>query len=240
MGCAAPEQPPMDDEDVPQAEPSAEPEPEAKVAEKTVQEPPAPTTITEPEAPKTDLSPALQTLINKADEKIKNIAGKSGGYQFLHAPPPDNLARDEWFIKGNKITIKMYEQNVIEQTINYDTVYIDTETKTVVAYCEDERSPRCPDSSVEFSVNYDDVMIKTPYQWLKEIKGGEITGSEMLWDRKMEVVSYTVGGINYKQWVDGFAGIPVKVLVDEPGEDPVYYEFRELAINSVTDDILEH
>jgi len=83
-------------------------------------------------------------------------------------------------------------------------------------------------------------MVETPYQWMKSIQFGQIIGSEMLWDRKTEVVQYNIDGIEYKQWIDGFSGLPVKVMIDEPGKDPIYYEFRDLAINSVSDEMLKH
>lgn len=236
VGCAAPKEEPsvpsVPDENI---QPEIEDE---EVIEKSIA--PAPIAIEEEVPPTPAISPELQVLLDKADDKIKNIVGRSGGYAFLYAPPPDNLARDRWYVKGDKIRVELYEENVIQYDINYDTLYIDTSAKTVVAYCEDERSPRCPDPDKVFYPEYDDVMILTPYQWLKEIPGGEIVGSEMLWDRKIQVVSYEVDDVYYKQWLDIFSGLSVKVLIEAPGEDRVEYQFRDLAINTVTDDMLEH
>ena len=214
--------------------------PEEKAEETVTPPPPAPTTITEVDKPAESLSPELEALLGKADEKVKNIKGKSGGYQFLYAPPPGNLARDKWFIKGNKIVVKLYEENVVQAYLNYDTIYLDTSAKTAEAYCEDKRSPRCPDKNKQFSVDYNEVIIKTPYQWLKEIKTGEIVSGEMLWDRKVEVVEYTEGNTVYKQWIDGFSGLPVKVRIKRSGQDPEEYQFRDLAVNTVIDSQLEH
>ena len=232
VGCAAPE--------APAPEPEVAEAPAEEVTETVKEVPAAPTEIISEPEPEEELSPELKSLLGKADEKIKNIPGKAGGYEFLYAPPPENLARDNWHIKGNKIVINLYEENVVQSDLNYDTIYLDTKIKDIVAYCEDERSPRCPDADKKHYPGYDESMIKTPYQWVKEIKSGEIVGSEMLWDRKVEIVEYMVDGTTYKQWVDGFSGLPVKVRIYEPGKDPVEYQFRDLAVNSVTDDILEH
>ena len=215
------------------------PQQEVKEEEKAAEPASPPTTITEVDKPAESLSPELEALLGKADEKVKNIKGKSGGYQFFYAPPPDNLARDMWFIKGNKIVVKLYEENVVQADLNYDTIYLDTSAKTAEAYCEDERSPRCPDKNKQFSVDYNEVMIKTPYQWLKEIKTGEIVSGEMLWDRKVEVVEYTEGNTVYKQWIDGFSGLPVKVRIGR-GPDAEEYQFRDLAVNTVIEAQLEH
>ena len=226
VGCAA---------EAPQQE--VKEAPEEKTAEPA--SPPAPTTIAEVDKPAESLSPELEALLGKADEKVKNIKGRSGGYQFLYAPPPGNLARDTWFIKGNKIVVRLYEENVVQAGINYDTIYLDTSAKTAEAYCEDERSPRCPDKNKQFSVDYNEVIIKTPYQWMKEIKTGEIVSGEMLWDRKVEVVEYTEGNTVYKQWIDGFSGLPVKVRIGR-GPDAEEYQFRDLAVNTVIEAQLEH
>jgi len=221
------------------SEPVVEPEPtvivnsgEEKELASESEIPPAPTS-TKPKVFSGELDEDVKELLSKADEKITS-------YQFTYAGPPDNLARDVWNIKGTRIKVELFDENWISHDEYYDTVYIDTVKKTAVGYCQNPRTARCADKDKEFDVNYEGIMIKTPYQWVKSLQTPvEILGTEMLYDRKVTVLRYMDGEKEYKQWVDSFAGLTTRVQIKEPGKDPVKWEYRYLAINSVRDSDLE-
>ncbi|MEK6874665.1 MAG: hypothetical protein AABX52_02855 [Nanoarchaeota archaeon] len=174
------------------------------------------------------LSALFNRTITLADQKIKS-------YEFYYSPPPDNLARDRYYIKGNRIRIFKYATNVVQHRDYYDNVYIDTTTKTAIGLCQSQDA-RCKDHNKRFNLSYETAMIKLPYQWLKEITTGNISGSESLFDRTTKKIMYTKNGIQYSQWIDEYSGLPLRILVEEPNKSAYKYEFKDLAINSVLDE----
>ncbi len=188
----------------------------------------APTVTTEPAVK--NISAALRKIIGLADAKIKS-------YEFYYAPPPDNLARDRYFVKGNKVHVLGYSVNVQRHSDYYDNVYIDTSTKKTQAFCLSV-DMRCRTQGQAFAVDYNNVMIKMPYQWLKDIEYGQVVGSEMIDDRSTKKVEYEKKGVKYTQWLDETYGMPLRVQVEEPGKDKYKYDFTDMAFNSVLDDQL--
>lgn len=179
-----------------------------------------------------DMPDKLQSLLEMADKRVQS-------YQFYYAPPPANLQRDRWYVKGNRIVVKTFEVNYVKPMEYYDTIYIDAKNKTVVAYCEDVMG-KCQKWDKMYPLNYNNIIIKTPYQWVKEIPYGELQGSEMLWGRQTQKVYYERNGLAYKLWIDEYSGLPLRVIIKRPNKDDERYEFRDLAINSVPDDMLYH
>ena len=178
-------------------------------------------------------SEKLQELLGLADKKVKS-------YEFVFAPPPDNLARDHYYIKGTKVRISLYQLNYFKQDNYYDTVFVDTVKKTATGYCEGLRPGRCFNTSQFYTLPYAEwSKTKTPYQWLKEIPFGEIVGSENVYDRPAFKVYYEKDGIMKWFWLDSFSGLPVRII-EQKGDRETKYEFRYLAVNSVTDDFVEH
>ena len=187
--------------------------------------------ITVDPVPSVAMSTDLKKILLRADAKVKS-------YEFYYSPPPDNLPRDRYYVKGNKIHIVGYRVNVVKNAEYYDNLYIDVGAKTARAFCLGA-DMRCRKMGKEFAVDYDDVMIKLPYQWVKEISYGDIAGSEQLFDRQTKKVVYDKDGIRYSQWIDEFSGLPLRVKVEAPGKNAETFEFKDLAINSVLDDQLE-
>jgi len=212
-------------------------EPEPTIIVKTGEEPqgevpPAPIP-SQKAAPSGELDEEIAFILSRADEKITS-------YKFTYAAPPQNLARDVWYIKGTRIKVELFNENWIRHDEYFDTIYIDTAKKTAVAYCQRPKTPQCAGPDVEFPVDYEEVMIMTPYQWIKTIpQQVEKVSTEMLWDRKVTVLRYMEGGAEFKQWVDNFAGLPLKVQKKEPGKDLVEWGFRYLSVNSLGDEDLE-
>ncbi|MEK6874666.1 MAG: hypothetical protein AABX52_02860 [Nanoarchaeota archaeon] len=179
-----------------------------------------------------NMAEKLQQLINLADEKVKS-------YEFVLAPPPDNLARDHYYIKGKRYRISLYQNNFYKPDEYFDTVYVDTVTKTAIGYCEGNRPGRCINSSTQYTLPYTQWLITTPYQWLKQIPYGEIQGSEKIFDRPSFKVYYEKDGIATWMWLDEYSGLPARVLQKKQDKE-TKTEFRYLAINTVTDDYVIH
>lgn len=189
--------------------------------------PAAPSTVKE-ETVSSEISPQVKDLLERADRKVKS-------YSYTLAPPPDQLARDKWMVRGSKVRVELFDDNYVEPDTYFDNIFIDTSAKTAVGVCLSQRTTRCAEAGQEFEVAYDDVMVKTPYQWLKSVSGTpKIISTELLYDRKMDVIEYKSGGKTIRQWIDQFSGLPVRVQVGEDKNSRT--EFRYLAINSVTEE----
>lgn len=174
-----------------------------------------------------EMSTEVKELLSRADSKIKS-------YSYTMAPPPDQLARNQWLIKGTKIKVELYEDNYVEPDTYFDTMFLDAETKTADGYCLNQRTTRCAQPGQHFDLDYNDVYEKTPYQWLKEVKGvPKIISSEVVYDRRVSVIEYKDGSDTYKQWIDQFSGLPIRV--ERNGSREGRWEFRYLAINNVLD-----
>ena len=231
---AAPAQPsaPTTVEKAPSASPTTEPstvvvEKQPTAAPKEV--PPAPTTTVAPTYP-SEMTPEVKALLEKADAKVKS-------YGYTLASPPDQLARDAWKIKGSKIRIELFEDNYVEADTNFDTIFIDTATKTAVGACLSQRTTRCAQRNKQFDLDYDDVIKKTPYQWLKEIPTApKLVSTELIYDRKASVVEYLKDGQKITLWIDQFSGLPVRTQVGEDRKSR--YEFRYLELNSMSDELV--
>lgn len=196
----------------------------------------SPGIIEEPEEPAEEqpvLSPALAALKTKADAKVKS-------YSFLDAPPPDNLGRDTWYIKGHKIRIMRFIGEYFNPESHYDNIYLDAKEKTAYGYCESEEEGICPIRNKRFILDYNELMVQTPYQIVKSIPYGEIITSELLWDRMYQVASYLKEGIKYKIWIDSFSGLAARVEKYNPDDELIdRHDFRKIQINNVEDATVE-
>lgn len=206
---------------------------------------PAPKLVQTVKTDETPISPIPLTeeYIPTDSEELKAMMGlpakKVKSYDFVYAPPPDNLARDHYYIKGNRFRISLYNLRAYRTDTYYDTVYVDTKSKTAVGYCEGTVPGRCRNTSVIFDLPYADFLIKTPYQWLMEIPYGEIRGSEKIFDRPSKEVYYEKDGVARTLWLDEYSGLPLRVIEDKRGNQ-TKYEFRYMSINAVTDDYVVH
>ena len=178
------------------------------------------------------LSDAALKLLARADEKVKS-------YDFVYAPPPDNIARDKFLIKGNRMKIELFDRGWFTPETHMTAIYVDAKTKTAAGFCEDNRLTHCPDPDRRFPASYDEYATKTPYQWLKEISYGKLDEGEKLSDRFTKKILYIRSNVLYEQWLDEFSGLPLRVKITN-ATGAFIYEFRHLNINSVTDDVFVH
>ncbi len=173
-------------------------------------------------------TPDVEAVLERSREKVTS-------YEFYLAPPPDNLARDKYKVKGTKVKVELYEVNAYNPEEYFDTLYLDYAKRTAWSYCLRKDSIQCSGVRDGKQVPFDKVAIKLPMQYLAEIAGAKKIGSETLYDRQTVKLSYEVNGEPYTTWVDQYSGLPVRVVIGDARDAPKW-EFRELAINALFDE----
>ena len=194
-----------------------------------VQTPPAPSPAPV-QVQQSTLSPELKALMDKADKKIIS-------YQYLYSEPPENRFLNTFYIKGNKIKIKLYEYDPYKIDEYFDTVYLDSTTKTAIGKCENKK--RCLSQKIDntvktFSVNYGDYYEKTPYEWLKGIKTAVIVGPQILDTRTTTLIKSEEGNTVTDYWIDDTYGLPLKIVITKDGKAEMY-KFNDATYNHLTE-----
>ncbi len=154
------------------------------------------------------LDPKVQKLVDAARQVTK--------YSYKARYPKSYGRRHiEVKISDNKIKITYPQQEYIVMRDSYDNIYLDTETKEVVAYCEDKI--RCSNPNSGFEVDYDKHLPKTPVDWALELLEADdlkVIGNEFNHDRSLLVVEYELYGVLYRQ-----------SLTDRYGASKVYINY---------------
>jgi len=187
--------------------------------------PPAPV-IDEPE--EEVLTEEIKTILGRADDIVTS-------YSYLYALPPSDVSGSMIYIKGNKMKIALRETSVYGFQDYIDTIYVDFTAKTALGYCEDARIQACMNKSKKTVLDFNQYNIKTPYQWLKEIPVAKQFANVIVWDRNADVLEHIEGDTRYTYWIDSFSGIPVKIIINTPGEH-IINEFRYLSVNYLNDE----
>jgi len=204
---------------------------------------------TAPEAEEETAAEILAKAGAYADERVSNLvkkaAEKTTSYRFYYQTSANwDLVRDQYFIKGDKIKIKLYEENMWNADNYFDTVYLDTAQKTAAAYCESPEKKRCKDLNKQFKVEYEDYKILTPLDWINVIPtDAKWQGSEQVDDRPADAVVFsTPDGKTTRMLMDKFSGVPAQVIIYKGDIENVVerYKFRELSVNSVKTSETEH
>ena len=172
-------------------------------------------------------TPDVQKILDRYDEKTTS-------YEFFYAPPPDNLARHRYFVLGDKIRIEVYEENYKMKGDYFDTVFLDLEKETAVAYCLKGDNILC-ELGAPIEQEFIEWRIKLPHEYLAEIEHAEKAGSETLYDRRTYTLKYTAEGMPHSTWIDEYSGVPLRVKIGDNKESPKW-EFREVGINSVLEE----
>ena len=190
---------------------------------------------------------SLQDLSGYQDPQVARLVArqdKAKSYHFYYSTSENwNVIRDQFFMKGDKIKIELYEINRWNNDY-FDTVYLEPTTKTAAAFCENKNKDRCRDNDRKFDVSYEDFVIKTPLEWLASIpRDARVTGSESFDERMSSVVEYTRDdGATVRIWIDRFSGVPVRVLIFMGEVENILeeYNFKNLVINTLTSQDVEH
>ena len=195
----------------------------AQPAEEAAEEPLETTeepTAEEPSAETKEMTDDVKELLAKASKKVKS-------YSYYHYGPETGQLSYHLFAKGNKTKIIPPERVKVRENEFYDTIYLNTETKTALAYCESLDTLICPDTSKEFKLSYNGTYIKTPLDWLNEIEYAERLSEETMQDRKtIKLDSDEVGTV----WIEDYYGIPFQLEKD--GKN---YRFETMIFNQVKD-----
>lgn len=202
------------------AEPAETTEPVEKVVKESEPEP-------EVEVKEKENSPEVKALLQRYESKVTS-------YEFYYAPPPDNLARDHYFLNGDRVKIELFEENFQQNDDYFDTIYLNLEKKTAKKYCVNG-GVLCKEFKQGQDVSFDEYNMQWPHEYIDQIEHASITGSETLYDRRTMKLSYELGGLQHYAWVDEYSGLPVRIQKGETKDDPKW-EFRELGINSVAEE----
>ncbi|MBI1969296.1 hypothetical protein HYS48_01265 [Candidatus Woesearchaeota archaeon] len=220
----------------PQAAPGVPTAPSPAPGQPAVQPTPAPTATPGAEgetviAPSQEYSPELKKQLDKI-AKIKS-------YSFYYGEGKPQFEADQWFVKGDKVKIVMFEINAWRADQWIDTVYLDRSTRTGVGYCERREPYRCRDRNRVFDLEYKYFDLTLPMDWIAEIPAdAKVSEGGMIDDRFTKKIVYEKGGRQVTLFVDEFSGIPMQVQIMN-GEEEFYY-FRDMAINAVKDADLVH
>ncbi len=218
------------------AEPAA---PEPAAPEPTVAAPASEPVVIQPgptpvEAkPTPAISKELDALLKKADQKIKS-------YQYLELILPHKKQPDTISIRGTKIKITLYEYDPYIPGDYFDTVYLDTSTKTIIGRCESQKRciwPRGDSTTQEWTdLDYSSYRPKTPYEWVKEVPhDAEILGPEVHDKRQTTKIQFSEAGKITTMWIDDTYGIPLEIVVKPSTGEEVIYKFNDPQFNTIVD-----
>lgn len=177
------------------------------------------------------LTPELKQLLSKVGTEVKS-------YTYIYGEPPLNRLLDTYYVKGDKIKIKLYEQDPYKIENYFDTVFLDTSEKTAKGYCLNKK--RCilhaaDNTKKVFDLNYEDYSRKTPVDWAKEIQTGEIKGKSVYESRSTVQVETKEGDKMVSYWLDERYGLPLKIVIAYDDGSEEIYLFRDMTINSLKD-----
>ncbi len=196
----------------PVAKPEAEIKPEASPA-------PAPPVVVE-KAPVSGIDSDVQEVLDKRS-KVK-------GYKYLYYGPPNPGFGLEFRILGSKARLYLGTLSKLADGKTYDTVYLDLDEKSAVAYCE---SVSCTNKG-SLGVNFEEYYRPAPSDFAISVSGAKLRNYELLYQRKTAVIIFEdAKGINGTMWLDTVYGMPVKVQFNNSN-----YEYREIAFNTVAGD----
>lgn len=150
------------------------------------------------EQPKEELSQAVKELVAKA-EAVES-------YSYLYQTKLENI---NIYIRGSKVKHK-FSKIITAPTIEFDTIYFDTEKKTAVGYCEGDGCDYKL-KNVAFNVDYNKYKRPTALDYMKALTSGDVTGSSTLDGYEMKIIEYTKpNGQKVKLWAGSRYGLPAK------------------------------
>ncbi|MEM4247125.1 MAG: hypothetical protein QXF14_02275, partial [Candidatus Woesearchaeota archaeon] len=209
--------------------PAAQPAAPAQAAPEPL--PPGPTPVETKPTP--TASKELQALLAKADQKIKS-------YSYLELIIPTKQQPDRFYVKGTKVKIKLYEYDPYVPDNYFDTVYLDTVSKTAIGRCENKRRciwPQGDNTKKTWTeLDYNKYLTKTPYEFVKSVPPtATIIGPEVYDQRTVTKIEYEEGGKLVQMWIDDTYGIPRAVRIVPSSGEELNYKFNDLQFNTLTD-----
>jgi len=180
--------------------------------------------------------PAIQQLIDLHNAKVQS-------YSFVYAPiemlrsGPTVSPGSTYNVRGTKVRVDVWHSQSINPASNIDTVYIDTTTREVHAFCMSQQVTRCSIKGDPRPASYDDYVIKLPLDWLAEIPANATMSSGITFQNKdTRRIRYVADGKYYELLADTYSGVPLRVRIYG---DPDYatlvggVEYQQFAINFI-------
>jgi hypothetical protein len=168
-----------------------------------------------------EMSAEVKQLLSIADTKVESL-------RYSYKGPQTGDYIWDFVVKGDNIKyfpIPDYKTIDIDDDA-YDTIYINKESKTVEGYCD---ARKCHVKGKKADLNYDDVYVWTPLDWLENIEYAEKIGEELIGGRRStwKLSTSNLGTV----WVDSFYGVPLQAELE--GNK---YQFLNIVFNDVTDE----
>ncbi len=189
-------------------EPAETEEPTEPVAEE-----PAPVVVK-------DITPEAQALLDKSVKAI------TVSFSYFESTNP--FVEDLYRVSRERMKIELKNKAVFTSSDAYDTVYYDFTGLNAFGYCERQNKDICPDRNKKIALDYDNYLVKTPFDWLKAIDKAELTGKSKMIDGSPAIeIFFESEGEQGTMFMDSFYGIPLSV--NYGGVD---YEYKNMGLNT--------
>ena len=176
------------------------------------------------------MDPAIQDLVDKAKDVDE--------LHYMLRETPYLRKESEFFVKDEKMKIILPEPPAFIRGEYFNAVYLDTDTKEAIAYCEDRK--RCDDYNEPFIVEYDDYYRQTPMDWVLTLGCAENIGTETMYNRDVVVAEYEKDGKTNRMWLYNYYGVASQVIEDVEAKEPAAQRTFEVLSKSVTDEDVLH
>ncbi len=198
--------------------------------------PPAPLTTNfssgatiSPQTIVTELNASAQTKA-MIGELLERAASRVSSYSFLYAYAVSRLSGSTFYIKGDKVKIKLKSVSIYNFEDYFDTVYLDTTNKTAYGYCEDAKLEACRKGKNYYNLSFEDYNIKTPLDWLEILKADkdkiDFKAEVILFERRAMLLQKD----DTVYWVDEFSGLPIRIQIKKGSYDEIH-DYRHLSLN---------
>jgi len=166
-----------------------------------------------------EISSEVKDLLSIADKQVESLSYKYKG-------PDTKDLFFEVYVKGDKVkyTIDPTFKDLHLDDDAYDTIYINNEFKTALAYCDGRT---CRVKGKKEVLDYSEYYLLTPFDWLSNIENAEKIGEKSI-DRRN---TWKISTIKFTVWIDTFFGVPMQV--EFAGNT---YQFKMMNFNKVKDD----
>ena len=176
-----------------------------------------PAEVEEPTEEVTEIPDDIKEILEKGKTKLKS-------YSYNYKSPESDESSGI-HIKGNNIKIILSQRNVDTQGEFYNIIYIDTEAKTAEGHCLGYSS--CGKNLGKTKdLEYEDVMIETPLDWLEKVTTASLIDERQVEGRDVLYLETNIGKIT----LGSYYGFLYKI---EDGKK--IWEFADAAFNAVKD-----
>ncbi len=195
---------------------------------------------------KVELPSELVKLIGKGKDSIRNA-------KYIYRYDPFSQERHGIFIKSSRIKYELPEEQRFFKEKLFDTIYLDLNKKTAVAYCEHPGTYKCSDPNRPFDVDYSDFVSKNYGRFLYsywydliENNAGtvKVKSTQQVFDREAYVIEVKDKGTQYTVFLDSFSGMILRVVRgvedDSISNDGEVTSYEPAGMGKTTDADVEH